>query len=260
MYIDSHAHLSMIIKEKGISESFIIEEMVSNNVTSVVDISGTEEEFEHALSLKDHFNKAGIDLFFVTGIHPHESAQFIDSDLRWILRNSDSTIAIGEVGLDHHYDFSPREIQEKILRKMISIAMETKKPLIIHGRNAEERIIEILKEYPAYQTNILFHCYTGSVETAKKILDKGWYISFSGILTFKKTAGVSEVFDICPKENLLFETDSPFLSPVPFRGQTNTPGKVRYVYEHAAKILNQDTASLSRQVNINFKQLFNIKK
>lgn len=258
MYIDSHAHISMIIKERGLSINSVIEEMVNNNVNCVLDISGTEEEFEYTYSLKELFNNAGIKTVFAIGVHPHESAQFIDKDISWIRKNSDKIVAIGEVGLDYHYDFSPRNIQEKMFRKMIEISIETEKPLIIHARNAEDYIIEILNEYDLSKKNILFHCYTGTVETAKKIMGKGWFISFSGILTFKKNSGVSDVFLISDKEKIFFETDSPFLSPHPFRGQVNAPGKVKYVYEYASKILNNDLEAFSKKIKDNFDHFLTI--
>ena len=258
MFIDSHAHLAMTIREKGVPVSDIIDEMIKNNVSAVVDICGTVDEFEFSLSLEALFRSSGIKLFHAAGIHPHESAQFIDSDISWIAGNSDSIIAIGEVGLDFHYDFSPRDIQEKTLRKMIGISIETQKPLIIHGRNAEDRIMDIIEEYDMNTINVLFHCYTGSLMTAQRMLKKGYFISFSGILTFKKNSGVSEVFDSSDKNRLFFETDSPFLSPVPFRGVVNTPGKVKYVYEKAAITLNEEIVPFSAKIKDNFNIFFNV--
>lgn len=248
----------MTIREKGIPLSTIVDELIKNNVSTVVDICGTVDEFEFSVSLEESFISNGIKLFHAAGIHPHESAQFIDSDISWIAKNSDSIIAIGEVGLDFHYDFSPRDIQEKMLRKMIELSIETDKPLIIHGRNAEDVILEILKEYGLNNKNVLFHCYTGSVLTAQRIFKNGYFISFSGILTFKKNSGVSEVFDHSEMNRIFFETDSPFLAPHPFRGSVNTPGKVKYVYETAAGILNEDISSFSLKIRNNFNKFFNL--
>jgi len=248
----------MTIRERGIPVSTIIDELVKNSVSTVVDICGTADELEFSVSLEDMFISAGIKLFHAAGIHPHESARIIDSDINWIKQNSDLIIAIGEVGMDFHYDFSPRDIQEKMLRKMIVLSIEIKKPLIIHGRNAEERILDIIEEYELNNTNVLFHCYTGSVLTAQRIFKKGYFISFSGILTFKKNSEISEVFDHSERDLIFFETDSPFLAPQPFRGSVNTPGKVRYVYETAAGKLEEEISSFSLKIHNNFNKFFNL--
>lgn len=246
----------MTVIEKGVPVDQIIHEMKANGVCAIVNICGTVEEFNFSMSVKNDFENSGIRLFTAAGIHPHESASHISSDAGWIKENADHIIAVGEVGLDFHYDFSPRDIQEKILRKMAALSIELQKPLIMHGRSAEERVLEILDESGYNDKKVLFHCYTGTQQTALKILGRGYFISYSGILTFKKNSEISGSFDITPADRMLFETDSPFLAPVPFRGSVNTPAKVRSVYENACSRRNADIMEMSAVIKNNFNAFF----
>ena len=141
---------------------------------------------------------------------------------------------------------------------MIEQTIELEKPILIHGRCGEALIFDMLNEYGFDKRKVLFHCYTGDLETAGKILKKGWNISFSGILTFKKSADVLEIFNHTSINNMFFETDSPFLAPVPFRGKPNTPGKVRHVYNFAADLLNMKQDDLAVQIRKNFNEFFNL--
>lgn len=258
MFIDTHAHIFMTVTERNISLESIIEELHENHVDTVLDICGSEHELDYHQSVKEVFVKNNINFYAAAGIHPQESSNFIDSDISWITKNRENIIAVGEVGLDFFYDFSPKEIQLKMLRKMIEQTIELEKPFLIHGRCGEALIFDMLNEYGFDKRKVLFHCYTGDLETAEKILKKGWNISFSGILTFKKSADVLEIFNHTSINNMFFETDSPFLAPVPFRGKPNTPGKVRYVYDFAANLLNMKQADLAKQVRENFNNFFNL--
>lgn len=257
MFVDSHAHISMLIKERNVPEDQIINELKQNNVISVLNISGERSEINHALKIADEFEKNGISFFHAAGVHPHE-AENASSDHSWIRENSGKLLAVGEVGLDFHYDFSPRKDQEKVFRNMIELSIELGKPLIIHGRSAEERVFSIIKEYGNKIGKVLFHCYTGNLVTAEKIVSQGWYISFSGILTFKKSTEFHEILRNIGIEKVLFETDSPFLAPVPFRGKVNTPAKVIHVYEFAADLLGMKINDISKTVESNFKDLFGV--
>ena len=258
MYIDTHAHIFMTVTDRNIPLESIIDELHENQVDTVLDICGSEHELMYHKSVKETFTKNNINLYAAAGIHPQESSNFIDSDISWIAKNSKDIIAIGEVGLDFFYDFSPKEIQLKMLRTMIEQSIELQKPILIHGRCGEAQIYDMLNEYGFDDKKVLFHCYTGDLETARKILEKGWLLSFSGILTFKKSADVLEIFNHTNVNRMFFETDSPFLAPVPFRGKPNTPGKVKYVYEFAAGLLKMKHDVLAEQVRKNFNDFFNL--
>ena len=258
MYIDSHAHIFMTVTERNISLDEIISELHENQVDTVLDICGSEQDLEFHKKVKDLFQKNNVNFYAAAGIHPQESSNYIDSDISWIGKNSEDIIAIGEVGLDFFYDFSPKEIQLKMLRTMIELSIELKKPILIHGRCGEAQIYDMLNEYGFDDKKVLFHCYTGDLETAQKIIEKGWLLSFSGILTFKKSADVLNIFNHTKVNNMFFETDSPFLAPVPFRGKPNTPGKVKYVYDFAASVLNMKQDVLANEIRKNFNNFFNL--
>lgn len=258
MYIDSHAHIFMTVTERNISLDEIISELHENQVDTVLDICGSEQDLEFHKKVKDLFQKNNINFYAAAGIHPQESYNYIDSDISWIEKNRENIIAVGEVGLDFFYDFSPKEIQLKMLRTMIELSIELKKPILIHGRCGEAQIYDMLNEYGFDDKKVLFHCYTGDLETAQKIIGKGWLLSFSGILTFKKSADVMNIFNHTKVNNMFFETDSPFLAPVPFRGKPNTPGKVKYVYDFAAGVLNMKQDVLANEIRQNFNNFFNL--
>jgi len=247
----------MLIKERDISPDLIITELKEKSVLTVLNMSGNDKELQHALTLNESFESNGIKLFHAAGIHPHEAEKASD-DYTWIRNSSSKILAIGEVGLDFHYDFSPEKDQEKVFRSMIELSIELEKPIIIHGRSAEKRAVDIIKEY-GNDLNVLFHCYTGDMETALEIIETGWLISFSGILTFKKSTDFHEILKTIGISKILFETDSPFLAPVPFRGKVNTPAKVFHVYDFASKLLEIDINDLAKTVSDNFDKFFGVK-
>jgi len=257
MFIDSHAHQSMLIQERNISSDQIIKELKEKSVLTVLNISGNDKELDHALSLNEIFKSNGIKLFHAAGVHPHE-AEKASEDYTWIRNSSSKILAIGEVGLDFYYDFSPEKNQEKVFRSMIELSIELEKPLIIHGRSAEKRAVNIIKEY-GNDLKVLFHCYTGDMKTALEIVETGWLISFSGILTFKKSTDFHEILKTIGISKVLFETDSPFLAPVPFRGKVNTPAKVFHVYDFASKLFEIDINEIAKTVSNNFNDFFGVK-
>jgi len=257
MYIDTHCHLPMLINEKSVLLDSIIDEMNENAVKSAFNILSSRSESEFYL---EHIKSKNIKspLFFnVAGIHPHEAESY-DEDISWIYEIKDEIIAIGESGMDLYYEFSSEKKQVELFLKMIELSIELDKPLIIHGREAEMQIIEILENDKVFDKNVVFHCFTGGVETAKKIVDNGWYVSFSGILTFKKSHGMRDVLKRVPLERMFFETDSPFLAPHPYRGKTNSPGKVKYIYEFVSEFLDISNRELSEQILSNISTFFNI--
>lgn len=248
----------MTVTERNIPLEEIILELHENNVDTVVDICGTERELMFHEEVRETFQNNNINFYAAAGIHPQESEKYINEDNSWISKNSEKIIGIGEVGLDYFYDFSPKDIQLKMLRSMIELSIELQKPLLIHGRNGEAQIVDMLDEYGFDNRKVLFHCYTGPLDVAQKILSKNWLISFSGILTFKKSQEVVDIFNHTNINNMFFETDSPFLAPVPFRGKPNTPGKVKYVYDFAANLLNMKQDELGEHIRKNFNNFFGL--
>ncbi len=248
MYIDSHAHLYMLSKEKKISLEDIFCEMKKNNVGALINISGNEKEaLFHDKEVVPAALKAGVDTLHSAGIHPHTASLFTDNDIRWLKKSCEKHSAVGEIGIDTHYNFSPPQTQEKVLLKMVELGIELQKPLIIHGRCGEKRIVEILEHHGLKGKKVLFHCYTGDEIIARNIINNGWHISFSGIVTFKKAGVLTSILKWIDLDRIFFETDSPFLSPHPFRGKINTPAKVKYIYEFASRLLNLDADKLAKK-------------
>src|SRR2546426_5842175 len=180
------------------------------------------------------------------GVHPHEVKHIQDGwydDLR-ALAKSKGVIAYGEIGLDYHYDHSPREVQRQRFREQVRLARELRLPLIIHTREAQEDTITILKEEKAGEIGGVFHCFSGDAWLAKDALDLGFYISFSGILTFQNATMLRDIAKTIPLDRLLIETDCPYLTPIPHRGRRNEPAYVSFVAQKLAE-LHADAPGMS---------------
>jgi len=189
----------------------------------------------------------------VCGAHPHQADQYtpeIEKIIFNFLKN-EKIVAVGEVGLDFHYDFATRKNQINTFKRQIAIARELNLPLVIHSRNAEAEVLKIL-HLEKFALPVVFHCYTGNKHSAEEILQRGYYISFSGIITFKKADELREIVKIIPLKQLFSETDSPYLSPEPRRGEINTPLGVIQVLEKIAVIKNMDIAQINAAISQNF--------
>jgi len=180
-------------------------------------------------------------VFATAGLHPHEAIHGVDTILAHL--DDPAVIAIGEAGLDYFYEHSPRPAQREAFAAQIQLAHERNLPLVIHTRGAWDETFDILAAEGA-PTNTVFHCFTGGPAEARRCLDLGGYLSFSGIVTFKSAAEVHEAARLCPADRLLAETDSPYLAPVPHRGRTNQPAFVTHVVEFLAELRQVDLDSV----------------
>jgi TatD DNase family protein len=192
---------------------------------------------------------------FSTGIHPHQAGQFagrVHEVGRWVgaAIDRERACALGEIGLDYHYDFSPRDVQRDVFRAQLRVAKERSLPIVIHTREATDDTFHILKE--AGDLRGVFHCFTGDRAMAGAVLDMGFYVSVAGIVTFPKAVELREVGKLIPDDRLLVETDSPYLAPVPFRGKRNEPAFVVRVVEVLAEVRSVDSAELARRTWRNF--------
>jgi TatD DNase family protein len=208
------------------------------------------------LILKKHKN-----IYGTYGIHPHETQKYkyIDSSIIFnVKKKYKKIIGIGETGLDFFYSHSDKEVQKKSFIEHIKAASELNVPIIVHSRNAESDTYEILKsEKKNSNLKILMHCFTGSKDFAKKLLDINCYISVSGIITFKNSIELSETISSIPIENLLVESDSPYLAPNPYRGKTNEPSFILHTIEKLSQIKKVTKQSIIFNTTTNFKKLFN---
>ena len=198
---------------------------------------------------------------FATGIHPHHAGKFagrVDDALDAVRATIDTSraIGLGEIGLDYHYDFSPRDVQQEIFRAQIRLAKSLDLPIIIHTREATEDTFRILEEEGA--TRGVFHCFTGDAAMARSALDLGFYLSFAGILTFPKAGDLREVARLAPPDRVLSETDAPYLAPVPHRGKRNEPAYVARVVETLAELHGLPREGMADRIATNFNLLFGL--
>jgi TatD DNase family protein len=188
------------------------------------------------------------DVWATVGLHPHDATQGVDSIVPFIGR--DRVIAIGECGLDYYYEHSPRDVQMKAFAEQIALAKEHDMTLVIHTRDAWQDTFDVL-DAEGMPSHTIIHCFTGGPEEARQCLDRGAYLSFSGIVTFKNAADLREAAVLCPDNRVLVETDSPFLAPVPHRGRPNEPAHVGLVGTAIADLRGQDPAEFARQTTAN---------
>ena len=202
-------------------------------------------------------------LYGAVGIHPHETKNATDEALQEIAnlaKSDDKVVAIGEIGLDYYYFYSPKEIQKIWFEKQIELAKELDLPIIIHDREAHGDTFSILKKQASTKLRGIMHCYGGSVEMAKELMKLGFYISFAGPVVFPKSSKLKEVAKAIPLDRLLIETDSPYLTPPPHRGERNNPSYVRFVAEEIARLKQISVETVVEQTRQNALHIYQIKK
>lgn len=247
--IDTHAHLEMI---EDVSQ--VIQRAIDAGIEKIVAVSSDLSSSNRTVEIaSDHQIVSA-----AVGIHPHEASESTDETLEEIekLAKEQKVVGIGETGLDYHYMHTPREVQLNSFRKQIDIAKRLSLPLIVHVREAHEDALQVIKEENAWETMGVIHCFTGDYEAARKYIDEGFYISFSGIVTFKNSENIREAARKIPIERMLIETDSPYLTPAPFRGKKNEPSYVKYVAEKIAELRGVHSEKIEEETTINAKNLF----
>ena len=251
MLIDSHCHLDFPDLANNIDE--ILENMKNNEVTHALCVSVNLEDFPRLLLLAEGYPN----LYASVGVHPdYEDLTEPKSEELVSLAKNSKVIAIGETGLDYSRIKGDLEWQRNRFREHIRAARECNKPLIIHTREAAADTLSIMAEEGAEQIGGVMHCFTESWEVAQKAMEMNFYISFSGIVTFKNAANLKETAKKIPLERMLIETDSPYLAPVPFRGKTNQPAYVRHVAEEIASLRNISLNEVAESTTKNFFSLF----
>ena len=197
------------------------------------------------------------DVWAAVGFHPHDAKHCDDAAFAEIerLARDERVVAIGEVGLDYHYDHSPRDVQRAVFERHIALANELGKPVIVHNRESTEDMVAILSRSGARG---VLHSYTESLDVARKLVDLGWYISFSGIVTFRTAESLREVARALPHDRVLIETDTPYLAPVPFRGRQNEPAYVVKIAELLAALWELPLERVAAQTTANFERAFSV--
>jgi TatD DNase family protein len=256
MYFDSHCHLDRI-DLAGFNNSFsdLLNDIRAEQVTRMVCISVNLESFDSMYELiapHDH-------IYCSAGVHPdYKDVTEPTVDGLCTLVEKDKVVAIGETGLDYIGTERNMEWQRQRFITHIAAARESKLPLIIHTRNARQDTLDLLRQHKANEVGGVLHCFTEDWAMAEQAIDLGFYISISGIVTFKQAIAVQEMARQIPAEKLLIETDSPWLSPVPYRGKVNHPGRVRHVAEKLAELRDTSLETLAKSTFENANRLFNL--
>ncbi|KMY48148.1 TatD family hydrolase [Peribacillus loiseleuriae] len=254
MLFDTHVHLNDKQFEEDLEE--VIQRTKENGVSNVVVVGFDRPTITRAMELVEEYDF----IYAAVGWHPVDAIDMTDEDLQWIeeLAAHSKVVAIGEMGLDYHWDKSPKDIQKDVFRKQINLAKKVKLPIIIHNREATADIIEILKEENAHEVGGIMHCFSGSPEIAKECVEMNFYISLGGPVTFKNAKKPKEVAAEIPLDRLLIETDCPYLAPHPFRGKRNEPAYVKLVAEQIAEIKEITLEEVAKATTWNAKKLFGI--
>ena len=251
--IDSHCHLNFKILSENIE--LIIDNARKNNITSILSINTNPKEFEDHYNLINKFKS----LFISYGLHPENvnSNNIIGVEDIVSNCNYERVIAIGETGLDFYRSKNLKKEQYRVFENHIEASYQTELPLIIHQRESESEIIDIISNYQKKRPlKIVFHCFTGSRKLRNFCLDNGFYISLSGIITFKNAQNIRDVISCVPLSSILIETDSPFLAPIPYRGKNNEPSYVKFIGEFLSEFFQTPLDSFESIINDNFYELF----
>lgn len=260
MIVDSHAHLDSPALRDDLEA--ILERARKAGVELIMTVACARREtesFEEVLRLTEQYPR----IRAAVGVHPHDATHFDESLETRIadLMRRPQVLAWGEIGLDYYYDNSPRDVQARAFRRQLKAARKAGKPVVVHSRDAAEDTCSILEEF--YRDDAgpagVMHCFTYDQATAERCLDLGFYLSFGGILTFPRSEQMRRVARTAPSDRYLIETDSPYLSPVPFRGKTNEPARVVKVAEKIAEVRGISLQQAARESTENFQRLFKFK-
>ena len=250
LWIDSHAHIDKLSS----SVLDILQLAREEGVFRILTIGTELKDWKQIVRLCEEYSP---EIYGALGMHPHTAKNFDEESEEFLKThlNLKRIVAIGEIGLDYHYEHSDRVIQKEVFEKQLSLAYDLKMPVEIHTREAEEDTAVFLKQFKGKVKGLL-HCFTGSYDLARQALDCGFNISFSGILTFKNSEGLRKTCKKIPLDRLHIETDSPFLSPVPYRGKENQPAHVSVLAKCVAELHSVDLQTLSDRLKKNTWELF----
>lgn len=252
--IETHCHLDYL-KEEELSE--LLSKSLAHNIEKIMTISVSPKNLQTVLDIANSHDN----IFCTQGIHPHDANEWTD-DVEVIIRKNiqlDKVKAVGEIGLDFYYNKSEKQKQIDAFKKQLEIAIEFDKPVVIHTREADNEMREVLKEYaPRMKKKGVIHSFTSTKELALFALDQGFHLGFNGIITFKNAEDVRDTLRACPIERILLETDAPFLTPVPYRGRENAPYYLPFIAEEVAKVKGLDLETVLKTCYQNSKDCLSL--
>lgn len=253
MLFDTHAHLDDAAFDEDRRQ--LLAALPEKGLCLVMDPGCSLEASRHAVRLACEYDY----IYAAVGSHP-DAADEVDDEVleqyRILCRENPKVKAIGEIGLDYHYEDNPRSVQQEAFRRQMALAAELDLPVIIHDREAHEDCLNIISEFPTVKG--VFHCFSGSAEMAKQLTGQGWYVGFTGVLTFKNARRALEAAAAVPLDRIVLETDSPYMSPEPFRGRRNDPGRLCHMAEKLAQIRGLSPEEIQSITVENGKRLYRI--
>lgn len=260
MLIDTHCHLTYDQLAPQIDD--VLARAAAAGVTRMITVATTPGDARRAVELMR--DRPGISL--AAGVHPHEAGKVTEDELaalrdlhagRWGGVDVRRLVAVGETGLDFHYDFAPRDVQERVFRAQLALACDVGRPVIIHARESERQVCDILDDYPQLRDRVVFHCYSGDAELARRIFDSGWWVSFTGVVTFSNAAAIREAARVAPTDRFMVETDAPYLSPIPVRKiRPCEPAFVAHTARFLAELRGEPYESLAARTTTNAGRFF----
>ena len=254
MIVDSHAHYDD--EQFDTDRADVLKRIQEQDIVRVVNPASNLSSARKCIELSEAYDF----VYCAVGIHPHDSQEYSQQSLEIIRKMAEhkKVVAIGEIGLDYHYDFSPRDVQKQCFAAHIQLALQLELRLIIHNRESHKDILDIIKAEKGYNAGGVFHCFTGSVEMAKEVLDMGFYIALGGAVTFKNAKRPVDVAKYVPIDRLLVETDSPYMAPVPYRGKRNDSGYLSEIIQKISEIRNTDFNDIAMNTTQNANRLFGL--
>lgn len=259
-FVDSHAHIDG--EEYDADRDEVVERARANGVCAILNV-GTGDPHSGSLERAVEVAERYENVYAAVGVHPHDARLFDDeaaSRIHNLIKESSRVIGWGEIGLDYHYDNSPRDVQRDVFRRQLQLAREANLPVIVHSREAEDDTVNILRdELKDSARRGVMHCFGGSLQMMERVVELGFMISFAGVITFKKAEDLRDVAGHVPVDRLLIETDCPYLTPVPFRGKRNEPARVVEVAKCLAEILGLTVEEMGQLTTDNFTRFFGLK-
>ena len=249
--IDTHCHLDF--PDYNDDRDDVLKAAHDAGISKMVNIGCDLKSSQASVDLADRYPQ----IYAAIGFHPHDAKSYDDQMEKQLraMANNFKVVAIGEVGLDFYRDRSPRDVQREVFVRQMRLARELGLPLVIHIRDAYEEAIDMLIEEKAYEGNVVLHCFSGTVKDAERALDYGMYLSFGGVLTFSNSR-LPELVRNVPLDQIILETDAPFLTPHPHRGKRNSPAMVALVYQKLAEVLNRDLREIEAIIDGNAQKFF----
>ncbi|PKK84121.1 MAG: hydrolase TatD [candidate division Zixibacteria bacterium HGW-Zixibacteria-1] len=251
--IDSHCHLDF--KDFSGRLEDIIKNALLAGVHTMVNIGADLRTSINSVKLADEYDC----IFATVGVHPHDAKKYnadVEDQLIQLMNNK-RVVAVGEIGLDFYRDLSPRDLQKKVFRRQLEIAVDRKLPVVIHSRESFGETVEIVKEYSSRLVGGVFHCFPGTTKDAIEVIDLGLHISVGGVITFPR-ARMAEVATEVPLDKILLETDSPYLTPEPYRGKTNQPAYVRFVRDKLAQLRGISAKEVEKITDRNCQKMYRL--